>query len=188
MMQKLIVFVGLLLFACVNAQARLAAFHFEAMVSNSYMIVVAKVDSITPDSDAPTNAIVRVLETWKGPEHETITLSTAPTWTCDISNAKKGETILLFVWCNQRSGALSINYSGRGRMPIDEINGRKYAIFWPEVWLPKRIRVTEGPQPEFDFIQRADLEDLKKLVDELTKKAPNNALENIGANAPNPQR
>ena len=103
-------------------------------------------------------ATARILESWKGPAAGTVAFVAGPTWTCDISDAKKGEEAVVFI----RGG--SLEHSGRGRMPIFVRDGRRLATIWPDVRLPEGVVTEAGPQAEFDFIRAIDVDTLRRAV------------------------
>ena len=156
-----------------TAHAKLGAFEFEHMVKGSTFIVIGKVKSVS----LRKNATVEVLEILKSAPGQELVLNVGKTWTCDVSEAKKGETILLFVSRNQKEKRNQIYASSRGRMPIDELKGKKYATFWPEVRMPKGIEVIKGPEPKWSFIRRANLGDLKKCIKKTLEESPNQAMD-----------
>jgi hypothetical protein len=160
-----------------SASAKLGAFGLDEMIRKADIIVVGKVEALLPKTGAPTNATVRVTEVLKGAPGDTIALNVQQTWTCDVSEAKAGELILLFVWRDQKTGQNLIYGSGRGRMPIDEVNGKNYATFWPEVRMPSGVEIVAGPEPKFDFIRRANLANLKDHIGRILKETPNKAPE-----------
>jgi hypothetical protein len=110
-------------------------------------------------------ARVKVLETYKGRKLDELSFVAQPTWTCDISDAVRGETALLLLhsYTNPRTtsehplfsprpsreeleaeGAGKAIFllmdSGRGRMPLRTIAGQQYATLWVE----KRAEVTQS--------------------------------------------
>ena len=99
-----------------------------------------------------------VLDGWKGRTEGWVTFVSAPTWTCDISEAKKGEQAVVFVQEGQ------LLHSGRGRMPVFARNGKQLAAIWPDVRLPESIVTEDGPQPEFPFIRAIAVADLKAAI------------------------
>src|SRR5688572_17287547 len=89
-----------ILFACAvatQAFAKVASISFEQLVQNSDIIVVAKVESVSHPLIGKRYAKAKVMEVWKGTQTERVEFLASPTWTCDISEAKKGETVLLFL-------------------------------------------------------------------------------------------
>lgn len=86
------------------------------------------------------------------------------TWTCDISDAKKGETVLLFLTKGGEARSYAIAHSGRGRLPLRTVDSKSYATFWPDIRLPKDTPTIDGPEPKWDFIRSVEVETLRDLV------------------------
>ena len=103
-------------------------------------------------------ATATVLESWKGQANGIVTFRAAPTWICDISDAKKGEEAIVFI----RRGELEL--AGRGRMPIFTREGRRLAAVWPDVWLPPGLITEAGPEPQYDFIRSIGVDALRDQV------------------------
>lgn len=103
-------------------------------------------------------ATATVLESWKGQASGTVAFRAAPTWICDISDAKKDEETIVFI----RSGELML--AGRGRMPIFTREGRRLAAVWPEVRLPPGVLTEAGSEPQYDFIRGVNVETLRAEV------------------------
>src|SRR5262249_27378133 len=80
-------------------------------------------------------ATAQVLETWKGKPVRQLRYNVSSTFVCDISSAKQGETVVLFLRRYEDS-SLSITHAGRGRLPIREIQQKRYVGFFPDVILP----------------------------------------------------
>jgi len=148
--------------------AKVASVQFSNLVANCELIIVAKVESVSSPLIGKRYAKARVTEVWKGTNTPTVEFLASPTWTCDISEAKKGETVLLFLTKSDKSRSYSIAHSGRGRLPLRTVAGKTYATFWPDVKLPKEIPTIDGPEPEWDFIRSVEVALLRDLV----KKAP----------------
>lgn len=144
--------------------AKVAAVQLEELAQGSDLIVLAKVESVTKSLTGKQHATARVWETWKGLPQETIKFAASPTWTCDISEAMEGETVVLFLVKSARRGSYTIAHSGRGRLPLRTVGGATYATFWPEVRLPEGTPTIDGPEPEWDFIRSVEIETLRDLV------------------------
>ena len=87
------------------------------------------------------------------------------TWTCDISDAKKGEEVVLFLTRTKGGPGLEICHSGRGRMPLREVRGKTDATLWVfDVRLPEGTATIPGLEPEYSFIRSVELAKLKELV------------------------
>jgi hypothetical protein len=103
-------------------------------------------------------ATATVLEGWKGRVTGRVSFAAAPTWICDISDAKRNEEAVVFV----RDGRLL--HAGRGRMPVFTREGRRLAAFWDEVTLPKDVFTEEGPEPELQFIRAVSVDGLRSAI------------------------
>jgi hypothetical protein len=111
------------------------------------------------------HATATVVESWKGQANGTVTFRATPTWTCDISDARKGEETVVFI----RGGELEL--SGRGRMPIFTREGRRLAAVWPDVRLPPGLVTEAGPEPPYDFIRGVAVDALRDEVGALLSRA-----------------
>jgi hypothetical protein len=83
------------------------------------LVCVATVEQVQeegPNSKARF-ANAQILETWKGPKMKTVKFRAYPAWQCDSSDAKKGETVLLFL-NKTDSKVYEIVNSGQGNWPI----------------------------------------------------------------------
>jgi hypothetical protein len=148
--------------------AKVASVQFSNLVAYCELIVVAKVESVSSPLIGKRFAKARVTEVWKGTNTVVVEFLASPTWTCDISEAKKGEVVLLFLTKGGKSRSYAIAYSGRGRLPLRTVTGKSYAMFWPDVILPKDVPTIDGPEPKWDFIRSVEVGILRDLV----KKAP----------------
>ena len=107
------------------------------------------------------------------------------TWTCDISDAELNETALFFLddltWIEAEGpkfraslaeftgGApvFCIAHSGRGRMPLRNVDGRDYATYWTEVVMPADLPSIDGPEAQYaSFIRSAPLSAFESKVRE----------------------
>lgn len=147
-----------------QAWSKVTSVTFEELARESEAIVVAKVERVTWPPIGKRYAKAKVLEVWKGAPTERVEFLTSRTWTCDISEAKKGETVLLFLTRSPNSRSYAIAHAGRGRMPLRVVEGQRYATFWPEVRLPKDIPTIHGPEAKWDFIKSVELGTLRALV------------------------
>jgi hypothetical protein len=129
-------------------------------------------------------AEVEILQVVKGPlDASRVFVFAQPTWTCDIADAKDGETALFFLaddtalkesrrfWraLNRIRGEaplFTIEWSGRGRMPIRVLDGAEFVTLWTaDVQLPPDLSTVDGPEPEFAaFIRSLRLQDLLTAV------------------------
>ena len=106
-------------------------------------------------------ATATVLDNWRGQADGRVNFVAAPTWICDISDAKRGEEIVVFIRGDR------LLHAGRGRMPIFTRDNRKLAAIWPEVALPAGVNTEDGPEPEYRFIRAVDVSDLRDAIAKL---------------------
>jgi hypothetical protein len=169
--------------ASVSAFAKIAGMPLEEMVRKSDAIVIAHVDRVSAPLIGKKWAGASVTETWKGATDSEITFLASPTAICDISEAKKGETVVLFLIKDKRARRYVLALAGRGRMPVREVDGKRYATFWPEVRLPKNTPTIAGPEPKWDFIESVELERLHDLVKAVTSPCGERLHTGISKNA-----
>lgn len=165
-----------ILIACATvtqAFAKVAPVSFEHLVQRSDLIVIAKVESVSQPLIGKRYAKAKVTEVWKGAQTERVEFLASPTWTCDISEAKKGETVLLFLTKGGESRSYAIAHSGRGRMPMRTVASKSYATFWPDIRLPKDTPTIEGSEPQWDFIRSVEVATLRELVKQVLAKREN---------------
>ncbi|MBI3868285.1 MAG: hypothetical protein HY299_07110 [Verrucomicrobia bacterium] len=148
--------------------AKVASIQFGNLVANCDLIVIANVESVSSPLIGKRYAKARVTEVWKGTKIETVEFLASPTWTCDISTAKKGETVLLFLNKGGKSRSYAIAHSGRGRLPIRMVTGKSCATFWPDVILPKDVPTIDAPEPKWDYVRSVEV----RLLRDLVKKTP----------------
>lgn len=144
--------------------AEVGATPLDDLATRSDLIVIAKVESIEKARGGKQYAKARVTEVWKGAQTETAEFLASPTWTCDISEAHKGETVVLFLTKTDKSRSYRIAHSGRGRMPLRTVGDKSYATFWGDVILPKDTPTIDGPDPKWSFIRSVVVSTLRELV------------------------
>jgi len=140
--------------------AKVATIPLAELVDHAEFIGIVRVERLgwrLPLLKRP-RATARILESWKGPTEGTVTFVAAAAWTCDISEAKKGEEAVVFI------RARNLEHSGRGRMPIFVREGRRFAAVWPDVRLPQGMVTEAGPEPEFRFIVGVSIDSLRDAV------------------------
>ena len=147
------------------ASAKVAAVPLEELVTGSDEIVVATVTEVSSESTSGprTYASAVVARTIKGSLQGSFNFLASPTWTCDISDAVKGETVLLFLK-QQSDHSFIIQHSGRGRMPLRVVGGRTYVTLWNDVRLPGDAPTVAGPDPRYDFIVSVELSYMKAMI------------------------
>jgi hypothetical protein len=172
-------------FGDITAFAKVGGLSLEELVRISDAIVVAHVDRVSAALIGKKWAVASITETWKGSTDSKIRFLASPTWTCDISEAKKGETVVLFLVKDKNPTRYVLALSGRGRMPVREVSGKTYATFWPEVKLPIDISTIAGPEPKWDFIKSLEVQKLRELVNAavVAEIKANNGRQSNGAAA-----
>jgi hypothetical protein len=88
------------------------------------VIVIAKVERVSADADAGRLAEARVLAVWKGKPDPVVTFRASKSWECNVSDAKEGEMVVLFLVKKPGTTVMSITYWGQGRVHIREESGR----------------------------------------------------------------
>jgi hypothetical protein len=142
----------------------------DELVRCSDIIVLAKVEAVTRPLIGKRYAKATVTDVWKGTQIDRVEFLASPTWTCDISAAKKGETVLLFLTKGGKSRSYAIAHSGRGRLPLRTVGSKSYASFWPEIRFPMDTPNIDGPEPKWNFIRSVDVETLRDLVKKALQK------------------
>ena len=107
------------------------------LIDASDYIVVASVKSVESVGDGMRAATATVIERWKDDPGSEIRFRSSGTWACDVSGAKIGETAILFLDREPGRELLAIAHSGRGRLPILDIDGTQWVnpisggVTWP---------------------------------------------------------
>src|SRR2546422_6284493 len=106
-----------------SALAKVATIELAELARDAEFIGVVRVERVSFGIPLLRRARARatILESWKGQASGTVTFVAAPTWICDISDAKKGEEAVVFI------RGRSLEHAGRGRMPIFTRSGRRLA-------------------------------------------------------------
>ena len=162
--------------AATQTFAKVAAISLDELVQGSDVIAVAKVESVSKPLVGKHYAKARVMEVWKGSETNKVEFLASPTWTCDISEAKTGETVLLFLAKSGKARSYIIAHSGRGRMPLRIVANKSYATLWQDVRLPKDTPTIDGPEPKWDFIRSVEVTILRDLVKKTRQKSEDRAM------------
>ncbi len=62
-------------------------------------------------------------------------------------------------------GTFYIEYAGRGRMPLREVDGKTYVSLWnSEILLPEGVPTIAGPDPKYSFIVSVELTRIEALI------------------------
>ena len=130
------------------------------LIGSSDLIVVARVTKIEAGPERISSidghlhhsriATAEVIETWKGVAVREVRYNAFPSWQCNMSWAYKGERVLLLLEKSSGLSVMSIAWSGRGRMPIQEFRGKCY------VELPTGVYTSSGT-PTIPTIQLLNL-------------------------------
>jgi hypothetical protein len=146
---------------------------YDLLVGRSDRIVLARVDRIeaATDDSAPSDsrklelAHATVLETWKGKAEEPLVYRCSSSWTCDITAAKVGEVAVLLLDSETNRNWCVVMDSGRGRMPVTESKGERFATLWVgDVELPLDTETSPGPDERYDFIRNVKLDTLRSVT------------------------
>jgi hypothetical protein len=167
-MRTLTLFGALCIFLCaVPASAKVAIIQIEELVARSDVIVVATVTGISPSpGNRHVSAGAVVERTLKGSMTGTFRFLASPTWTCDVSTAVQGETVLLFLK-RRPDGHFIIGHSGRGRMPLRTVGDKTYVTLWTDVQLPSGAPTIAGPDSNASFLVAVELGYLEALISEV---------------------
>ena len=164
-------------------RAEVASIELENLVRLSDLVVVGQVIDVRTVSrgipDLPI-AEVRVDTVLKGsPETSRALFVAAGSWTCDTTEAVRGERGLFFLRREPEKEQLRravedafgpgellrVQWSGRGRMPLRDVDGRAFATYWTDVVMPRDLENIPGPQREYEsFIRSAPLDQLGRRI------------------------
>jgi hypothetical protein len=144
------------------AHAYSAVISFDDLVKKSEMVVVARVLNIH-DSQAHNEhvriATATIVEWWKGDGRANhVEYVASPSWfLCDVSSAKLGETVVLFLERDKNDNLLHIANFGRGRMPVDREGSASFAAVY-QVTFPAGISVQrQARYPRADIVLLSSL-------------------------------
>ena len=102
---------------------------FEMLTRTATLIVVAQVESVTEKGNVRI-ATARTIDVWKGQLAGTVQFRASKSWTCDVSNAIPGETVVLFLVDDAQTGETAIAYSGIGRLPVNDAEGMQTVMLY----------------------------------------------------------
>lgn len=149
----------------------------EALAKNAQIIVVAQIEEVAVEQpENRTNGIreiawerrvatARVLDIWKGTAGEKIQFRASKSWTCDVSTAIVGETVILFLVDDPKDSVMAIAYSGIGRLPIENHDGNSRVLLYSSL-LSKEIKKLTGI-PEDTFRSYVDVASFKQQVQQV---------------------
>jgi hypothetical protein len=160
------VVVATLLLTQVPAPAKIKPASLADLVRTADFIGIVRVDDVAGRIPLlrRRRASATIVQAWKGPPTGVVTFIAQPTWTCDLSDASRGEEIVAFVEGDR------LALAGRGRMPIFLREGRRYAAVFSEVILPAGLATTAGPDRESTLVRGVLVDDLVAEVSKSTRK------------------
>jgi hypothetical protein len=149
------------------ALAKVAPSHLADLVREADFIGIVRVDRVGGRIPLirPRRATATILQSWKGQREGSVTFVAQPTWSCDTSDARRGEEVVVFIEGD------SLLLAGQGRMRIFERAGRRLATIWPGVLLPPDLDTEAGPEPEYGFLRGVGVDDLAAAVTASTPAA-----------------
>lgn len=72
---------------------------------------------------------------------------------------------MLFLGLGEPGELVYVWHDGRGRLPIREVNGKRFATLWVgDVRLPEGTPTIDGPEQQYTFIRSIELSILRDLV------------------------
>lgn len=115
----------------------------EKLIATAEIIVLARFTDVRSAGVNPRIeriATAEILATWKGrPSGTRIDYVASPGWfACDISGARVGESVLLFL--TKSGDGYHIAHFGRGSMPLIKVDGASHARTY-EANVPSRLNV-----------------------------------------------
>lgn len=140
--------VAIALFAPEATLSRAVMPTLEALTRTSNLIVVAQVENVSKKGDVSV-ATARVIEVWKGRPEGIVQFRASRSWTCDASTAIPGETVVLFLASDGKTDVAAIAYSGMGRLPVNDAEGRQTVKLYSSLFT-KALKQEAGiPQESF---------------------------------------
>ena len=125
------------------------------LVNESLVIAVGRVTSVVPGINGQVLAMVTVQRVWKGVTGRLLVFDIARRSENDISDAKVGEEVLLFLGRSQTKDPWSLVDQGRGRWPVRKLNGRFYASVPPDSFsLPGDLQIVHSNGEALVDLQR----------------------------------
>ena len=150
----------------------------QALTRNADLIVMAQVEEVVTEPSLNTSnasgvreitwerrtATAMVLEVWKGTTGERIQFGASKSWTCDVSTAVAGETVILFLTNRENTPVMSIAYSGIGRLPVENDSVLLHGSL-----LTREVKRLLG-LPEGTFRHRVEVDRLKEQVQQIAER------------------
>jgi hypothetical protein len=160
----------LLMFLASTAWAMPLRHTLEGLIEVSDMIVVARVDSVRGSHVIGKRwATAKVREVWKGPETKTIKflasrrreplpLLVTGCFDPDVTDAKRGELVLLFLTKEKKVGWVVLG-KGRGRFPVITRTDKEYLAD-----VPLNVSKVGIPEKDLKFSREVELSALRAFV------------------------
>lgn len=139
---------------------------FEMLTRTASLIVVAQVENVT-EKGGISVATARVIDVWKGRSEETVQFRASKSWTCDVSKAIPGETVVLFLASDAQTGVTAIVYSGIGRLPVNNVEGNQTVTVYGSLFTEAMKQ--EAGVPQETFSGDVSLAMLRKHVQQVTQ-------------------
>jgi hypothetical protein len=138
----------------------------EMLTRTATLIVVAQVESVTEKGNVRI-ATARVTDVWKGQSAGIVQFRASRSWTCDVSNAIQGETVVLFLVDEAQTGERVIAYSGMGRLPVNKAEGMETVMLSGSLFT-KGLKQEAG-MPQATFSGHVTLAMFKRHVQHMTQ-------------------
>ena len=161
-----LVAVAITLFAPKATFSRALMPTFEMLTRTASLIVVAQVENVTENGDVSI-ATARVIDVWKGRSAGSIQFRASKSWTCDVSTAIPGETVVLFLAGDDQTAVTAIAYSGVGRLPINTTESIQTVMLFGSLFT-KALKQEAGV-PQDSFSGHVTLAMLKRHVQQVTQ-------------------
>jgi hypothetical protein len=111
-------------------------------------------------------ATARVIDVWKGQSAKSVQFRASRSWTCDVSNAIPGETVVLFL-ADTQTVVPAIAYSGIGRLPVNNAEGTQTVMLYGSLFT--KAMKQEAGVPQEIFSGNITLALLKRHVQQVTQ-------------------
>lgn len=164
--QVWLVAVAITLFSPEATSSRALMPTFEMLTTTASLIVVAQVENVTQKGDVSI-ATARVIDVWKGQSAGNVQFRASKSWTCDVSKAIPGETVVLFLAADAQTVVTAIAYSGIGRLPVNNADGTQTVMLYGSLFT-KALKQEAGV-PQETFSGNVTLAMLKRHVQQMTQ-------------------
>lgn len=139
---------------------------FEMLTRTASLIVVAQVENVTEKGDVSI-ATARVIDVWKGRSAGIVQFRASKSWTCDVSKAIPGETVVLFLAGDAQTVVTAIAYSGIGRLPVNNAECMQTVMLYGSLFT-KALKQEAGV-PQETFSGQVTLAMLKRHVQQMAQ-------------------